>query len=125
MSPTAKLTAAFLTMFCLLFSQMALASYVCPMEQGGGMAAMVMQDCQGMDKVQVSLCQAHAQDQASKQSNDKPDLPTVQPFFPALMIAALVPADLARALHDETLEASLLHRANAPPIAIRHCCFRL
>src|SRR5262249_39178897 len=49
----------------LLFSQLALASYVCPQQAGTRGMAMTMQagtPCEGMDVMQPTLCHQHAVD---------------------------------------------------------------
>lgn len=58
-----RLTTTFLVVLSLLFSQLALASYVCPMEADAeAMAAMVQagQPCEGMDMQQPALCHEHS-----------------------------------------------------------------
>jgi len=58
-----RLTTAFFVVLSLLFSQLALARYVCP-QQGDveAMAAMAQDGvpCQGMDPVQPALCHEHS-----------------------------------------------------------------
>ena len=58
-----RLTTAFFVVLSLLFSQLALASYVCPQEADvETMAAMMEagQPCEGMDQEQPALCHEHA-----------------------------------------------------------------
>ena len=53
---------AFLLVVSLLFSQLALANYVCPGESGAAAMAQAMatgQPCDGMDTAQPSLCRQH------------------------------------------------------------------
>lgn len=60
-----RLTMALLMVLSLLFSQLALASYVCPQQMDAqDMAAMVEAGlpCSGMDQDQPALCHAHAAD---------------------------------------------------------------
>ena len=122
-----RFVAALIALFCMLFMQLAVASYACPnigMGQDQGPAAMSpASGCMGMDMEQPSLCHAH--DQTGKQSLDKPDLPQVQPFIAVELMQALIFIDVAyRPLATQPL-ASLLMRATAPPLAIRNCCFRI
>ena len=117
----------------LLFMQLAMAGYSCP----GGLTKVVKvtevatmaqagMPCTEsmaltMDDEQPSLCHAHCQ--ADQQSVDKYQLPG---------LASL--ADLATdfplprftpALLGAPLQAPLLRRTTAPPLAVRNCCFRI
>lgn len=58
-----RLTTTFLVVLSLLFSQLALASYVCPGQgDAEAMAAMMAagEPCAGMDEVQPTLCHQHS-----------------------------------------------------------------
>lgn len=58
-----RLTTTFFVVLSLLFSQLALASYVCPGQgDAEAMAAMMVagQPCEGMDQVQPTLCHQHS-----------------------------------------------------------------
>jgi len=60
-----RLTTAFFVVLSLLFSQLALASYVCPQQiDPAPMAAMMAagMPCDGMDQQQPALCHAHSAD---------------------------------------------------------------
>jgi len=62
-----RLTTAFFVVLSLLFSQLALANYVCPQQaELGAMAAMMEAGlpCAGMDPQQPALCHQHAADTA-------------------------------------------------------------
>ncbi|HXA46940.1 MAG TPA: hypothetical protein VNW52_04870 [Burkholderiaceae bacterium] len=116
--------------------QFAMASYVCPgMMAGNDGAAFTassvgtnhqnMVECKGMDKAQVGLCHAHAHDQASKQSLDKPNVPDVAAFVPASLVLVVTTIDDAAYLPAISPTSLLLTRTTAPPIAIQNCCFRI
>ena len=133
-SRSTRFVAAVIAVISLLFTQLALASYVCPgttMPERMTMAAADdgmagMDHCSSMEKVdkaQPSLCHAH--NHSSPQSLNKPDLPTVLPYLligPALSVVLLndgeAPPDVFAAIPS-------LSRATAPALAIRHCCFRI
>jgi len=125
---------ALIVIFCMLFSQLALAAHACPALaiSGASEMAMVSGDgfphkmalCQDMDMGQPALCHAHADDQAAKQSLDKPDSPHVAPFVGAELLVVVTPIDLAHDTHAAP-GTMLLPPATAPPIAIRNCCFRI
>jgi hypothetical protein len=58
-----RLTTAFFVVLSLLFSQLALARYVCPQQVDVAAMAAMSQDgvpCQGMDPVQPVLCHEHS-----------------------------------------------------------------
>lgn len=127
-----RLTAALIALCSMLFMQLAVASYVCPTS---GIAAFgakasapseavqqAMPGCADMDMEQPSLCHAH--EQVGTQSLDKPDLPQVQPFTAVGLSRLLLPAGIilpASVIANEVI----LTRATAPPLSIRHCCFRI
>lgn len=58
-----RLATTFIMVLSLLFSQLALASYVCPLDaDADAMAAMVQagQPCEGIDTQQPALCHEHS-----------------------------------------------------------------
>jgi hypothetical protein len=126
-----RVLTALIALFGMLFMQLAVAAYSCPGLQGGGMDASAMladdapsmPDCEPSGASQPALCHAHCQ-------GDTPSLdkPQVQTFTPAVVLFWPVPAAIEPVLarpqvHPEA--SSLLQRTTAPPIAIRHCCFRI
>lgn len=130
-SRSTRFVAAVIAVISLLFTQLALASYVChgtTMPERMTMAAVDngmsgMDHCTGMDKAQPTLCHAH--NHSDPQSLNKPDLPSVLPFLVIGPVLSVV-------LHDDgvappgviTAMPSLSH-ATEPTMAIRHCCFRI
>lgn len=117
-----------ITLFSILFMQCAVASYVCPSTvemMSMSVDSSSMPDCEGMDKNQPSLCHAQAQYPQSKQSLDKPPLPDVQPFVAVGLVLASYAIDFDALLAPVQPESLILARSNAPPIAIRNCCFRI
>jgi len=71
-----RLTTAFFVVLSLLFSQLALASYVCPgRSDAEAMAAGA--PCEGMDQAQPTLCHQHAA--GTVQSFDAIKLPAASP----------------------------------------------
>lgn len=132
---SSRLIAAFLALVSMLFVQLAMASYACPhMPAGGngapaamsaGIAHSGMVGCDGMDAAQPALCHAHAHGDTAKQALDKPELPPVQAFVPAGLVLTLSLTGIASEPSDTPSKPLLLTRATAPPIAIRHCCFRI
>lgn len=132
-----RLVAALIALISLLFMQLAVASYACPgmatALRGHAMAAGSdsgmhdmhhMPGCAGgIDKQQPGLCHAHGH--ASQQSLDKPEPPPVQPFVAVALTQVLSPIDATYHPSRPAQDALFLTRATAPPLAIRHCCFRI
>lgn len=124
MKRTTRFLAAWLALFAVLFSQLAVASYACPFLATPVEMTAPMDGCDGMpmDQDQPALCHAHGQQ--GDQSLDKP-------------LVAFPQAALLRGLASEWVAASgidpgstselpsLLTRATAPPVALRHCCLRI
>lgn len=131
-SRSVRLVAVIVAVFSLLYTQLALASYVCPAGAGAAGAQEMMSDCaagasvddcSGMDAERPSLCQAHSQ--KSDPTPDRHELPSVPPFAAAglsLVVVAIVPPAPRLALASQ---ARLQTRSTAPPLAIQHCCFRI
>ncbi|WP_295995730.1 hypothetical protein [Rugamonas sp.] len=123
---SSRFVAALVTLFCLLFTQLAVAAYACPQLPTLGHAGISMQNmpgCAGMDVDQPNLCAAHCD--AAHQSLDTAAAPQVMPFIACRL--ALVLSAGAPALSDSTgsdARAPLSH-ATSPPLAIRHCCLRI
>ena len=125
MKRTTRFLAAWLAFLAVLFSQLAVASYACPfMAAPVEMTAPMEGGCDGMpmDQDQPALCHAHGQQ--GDQSLDKPLVAFPQP--------ALIHGLASEWAGDPGVEPgstgelrSLLTRATAPPVALRHCCLRI
>ena len=123
-----RFLAALVTLFCLLFSQLAVASYVCPsgkmgqapLVSGAGNTEMI--GAVAMDPQQPGLCKAHCQ--PAEQTLDIPAAPHVQPFIAAELAIVLVQSLRHRPVASSA-DLEQLTRTTAPPIAIRNCCFRI
>lgn len=124
-----RLVAALIALISLLFMQLAVASYTCP-GMAKALSASGMHDMHdmhgcagGIDKQQPGLCHAHGH--ASQQSLDKPEPPPVQPFVAVALTQVLSPIDATHHPSRPAQNALFLTRTTAPPLAIRHCCFRI
>lgn len=117
-------------LFSLLFMQLAVASYACPgaaskvaaisaMAEAGMPCAQSM--TVNMDEDQPNLCKAYCQ--AGQQVADKYQSPA------PVALTALLPdftlQVIAPVYQGASLQAPHLMRTTAPPMSIRHCCFRL
>ena len=125
-----RLLTVLIAVVSLLFMQFAVASYSCPgaapkvaamaaMAQAGMPCAQALAGA--MDDQQPNLC--HAYCQAEHQSADKYQVPAPlaltdrgTDFYPPPVIPVPLGAPL---------QAPLLTRTTAPPLAVRHCCFRI
>lgn len=127
-----RLIVVIVALSSMLFMQLALAGYVCPKASEHGhapdMATMTaatvdMPGCEKMDAMQPGLC--HASAHTVHQSLDKYELPSVQPFVPATVFPILTQFVTPNFSTHFELNPALLSGAAPPPLAIRHCCFRI
>jgi hypothetical protein len=127
-----RVLTALIALFGVLFMQLAVASYACPGLQGSGTQQAMVDDvapmesmpgCNQPDPVKPALCHAHCLD--GKTSLDKPQTPVAAPA--AVIVAAiLTPIEpLLPASSPGDQPEFALSRSTSPPIAIRHCCFRI
>ena len=128
LSRSSRFVAALITLFSLLFTQLAVAAYVCPSLSPPAVSTAIadhsaMTGCTGMDERQPGLCKAHCD--VGRQSLDTPAAPHVAPFVAAALACVLPGAILAEPVHAAQAGATPLRQATSPPIAIRHCCFRI
>jgi hypothetical protein len=145
LSRFSRLIAMFLALVCMLTMQIGVAAHPCfGMMEGQSspstkMAAEMvelsqpsdkashegMSGCQHMDmQTQAGLCHAQDHGQEHKQSLDKPDVPHVMPFSPAGFVLEIVALDDTAQI-PFPWKLPLPTRTTAPPLSIRHCCFRI
>ncbi len=155
LSRPSRLIAAVMVLFSVLFSQIAIAAYACPgmqiaqamasiaapshmdamgeMRDMGAMPGMTatagqaahqeMPGCTGMDSDQQVSCPDYGQ--VRNLSLDKPAMPDVQPFVASAILQTINPAAPLFELAAPPASGLPLSRSTAPPLAIRHCCFRI
>jgi hypothetical protein len=127
LSRPSRIAAALVAMICVLFTQLAVAAYVCPgMEIARAVEAAAMpmgHDCEGMDMEQPTLCHEHAQ--IGKQSLDKPPLPNLSPAVAILLVPAIRDIRVVHRADTGYADLSWLVRTAAPPLSIQNCCFRI
>lgn len=124
-----RVTRKLVSMFCiatLLFAQLAVSAFACPVESAGAGAQMHVASASDAamnchDAQPSALCRQHCE---SDQQNVND---SIQPLaFVALAPAFVTTLDVT----DTTTEAQcapgryLVH-ATAPPLSIRNCCFRI
>ncbi|MEC4722856.1 MULTISPECIES: hypothetical protein [Noviherbaspirillum] len=133
-SRPSRIVAALVALFSVLFMQFAVAAYACPtlhlgqandtMDMSADVNGMAtMSGCAGVDIEKPNLCQADSH--KGKLSLDKPELPNVPSFAPAQLLAIVIPVHLSIPSAPSTSPAGILARTTAPPLSIRHCCFRI
>ncbi len=129
---SSRILGAVLAICSMLFMQLALAGYVCAQSNGDtsvtgksavSAAVIEMPGCEQVDSSQPNLC--HASAHTLDQSLDTHQIPAVQPFVPTNFSLVLVPAAVPIASNHWKSNIARQSGAAPPPIAIRHCCFRI
>ena len=119
---------SFFAIAAVLFTQLAVSAYACPMLLKQFATPMQMQmngdsdqACDDMALNQPALCQHYCED-SQQIVNDAPldqHSITLASFF---IINFTV---LASSFESSLITAPSLHHATSPPLAIRNCCFRI
>lgn len=132
LSRGSRLIAALVTLFSMLFMQVALAGYACPGYKTGqdhdvaavsqGASDMAMPGCEQVDLVQPNLCQATIQ--IAHQSLDKPQAPHVHAFVPITTMLVTGASTLYRPITG-SLKAEWPRHPTAPPISTLHARLRI
>ena len=123
-----RLIAVVLALAGMLFGQLAVAAYACPVLgaylQAGSPSAL--EDCcdrAPADTDAPALCHAHCDPGAQAFEKPAGGLPLQGPAStPATILAG---PHLAAIVAVPGEQPSLLLRATAPPVALRHCCLRI
>lgn len=124
-----RFLAALVTLFSLLFTQLAVASYACPNVKPSSVSVSAdssqgaMPGCTGMDAQQPGLCKAYCTE--DHQTLDTPTAPQVAPFVASSLACVLQDAGLAEPILGSNGASVRSQHATSPPIAIRNCCFRI
>jgi hypothetical protein len=119
--------AALLALVSVLFTQLAVPAYACPMLFPDPAAVETMAEeagCCGesIDAGEKGLCQAHCLQ--GNQSIEKRVVVPVDSFATIPAIALLVSSPEAHPQPIPERLPLLLARDTAPSLAVRHCCFR-
>jgi len=108
-----RLTTTFFVVLSLLFSQLALANYVCPGQADAAAMAEMMasgEPCEGMDQAQPVLCHQHSA--AAVQSFEAVKLPAAS--LPMVVQVIVMPLVL-QAIEAEALPVASAPEARPPP----------
>ena len=92
---------AFVAVLALLFSQLALANYVCPAQADAAAMAEMMaagEPCEGMDQAQPVLCHQHAVDMTQSSEVAKVATPSMPAVVQVLIVPLVLEAQAAAAL---------------------------
>lgn len=123
-----RLITVFFAMVSLVFMQMAVAGYACPIDSKVSEVAAMAEagmpcagDMLSMDTDQAALCHAHCQ--SAQQTADKVQVPMPVGVMVTGFSYTIEPT-LVSAL-SRPAQAPLLLRSTAPPLAVRNCCFRI
>ncbi len=104
----------------MVFAQLAVAAYACPLmlaEPGVSVRA----DAAPVDPAQPALCEKHCQDGQQ----------TLGGFDAPMAFVALAPAFVVASPPQSLFDSPAVHampslkRATDPPLAVRHCSFRI
>jgi len=96
-----RLTTAFCVVLSLLFSQLALANYVCPQQADPAAMAAMMEagmPCDGMDQQQPALCHAHSADPGKTFEAVKLPAVSLPAIVQVLALPSVLQAEEARAV---------------------------
>lgn len=126
-----RIATALTAIFCLMFSQLALAAYACPVLSTSSAPATMSAiadvtdnndgPCVERDTALSGLCAAHCNPTDLSLTSAQVDVPA-----PVLVALHWRNADIVPETGIAvTLPADLPLRAHPPPLSILHCCFRL
>lgn len=96
-----RLAAALVVVLSLLFSQLALANYVCPAQADAKSMAVAMasgQPCEGMDQAQPTLCHQHGADASQSFEAIKLPAPTLPMLVQVLELPLVLDAERGDAM---------------------------
>jgi hypothetical protein len=126
-TPLHRLLTVGLMLTSLLVMQLAVAAYACPGQPGAVVRVVMadMPDCPGMDVEQPTLCHIASHGDTERPSPAGAQVPDVPPFMPLALVAVLAPLERGQQANAVLAPIALLRHPSAPPIAIRHCCFRI
>jgi len=117
--------AALIAMASVLFSQLAVSAYACPGAASMQAMAAAVHEMPGCDEMTApggrsAICQAHC-----VQGDQSLDKATVTVPAAAMSSPWAVEWNTPREGRSEPAQASLLERPTGPPLAVRHCRFRI
>ena len=118
MRPSTRRRTAWIATFVMLFAQLAVAAYACPLP-AASVPAVAASPCDEVDGQFGNLCQKHCHDAEQSQDGVAPMVGFIPSFVVQVQVSAASHAAARR------VEASPLLHAPPPSLAIRNCCFRI
>lgn len=119
---------SFFAIAAVLFTQLAVSAYACPMLLKPFATPLQMQmnsdsdqACDDMAMNQSALCQHYCED--SQQIVN--DAPVDQPSITLTSLFVINFTAMVSSFESSLIIAPSLHHATSPPLAIRNCCFRI
>jgi hypothetical protein len=121
--------AAILALVAVLFAQLAVSAYACPGMDGMMQAAVVADEAPPCHQnptptEPTPLCQAHCQ-QGDQSLDQRGASAPVLPFVTLPVSWRPLCVAVAEAPSAQSAQLSLLERPTGPPLAVRHCRFRI
>jgi len=126
MNRTYRKFTSWVGIFTIVFAQLALSAYACPMllanvGDHNDTASVSSPTSVYADLVSPNLCHEHCTDE---QQNIK-DAPQVQPVAEFGRVLSVTPVMVATTTIPATKLTDPLLHGPAPPLTIQHCCFRI
>lgn len=116
----ARFTAAGFAILGILFSQVALSAYACPMDAAPARLQAADTDCcPDAASDNASLCAEHCKASRAAVADVAPVPPAFVPAFTATVAMPVVDAAF------DSQAAALFTHATSPPLSILNCCFRI
>jgi hypothetical protein len=114
-----KIMVVLLAVASILFAQVALSAYACPMKTDVPSSAPGKMPCD--DDVPSALCVMHCADQPQK-ANDKVSDVVPASFVPSFWMTVALPSVIG----PRSIDARRACVRTSPiPLSIRNCCFRI
>ena len=118
MSRSKRMLVAWLSLLAMVFAQLGVSAYACPLVEPASSAMETGSHCERMHAAQPNLCEKHCHNE--QQAGAQATLPAayVPSFIATVAVAPSASAPLAAAV------PTLRHAVDPPP-TIRHCCWRI
>jgi hypothetical protein len=117
--------AACIGLSALVFAQLAVSAYACPVLaqalEAAQQANTTAPPCHDLDSDQPALCQLHCQDGLQNINDTQPAF--ILPGYVSGFIV-MIDSSAQQPLPVRPASPSLLH-STSPPLSIRNCCFRI
>ncbi len=122
MKRTYRQLAGWIGIIAVVFAQLALSAYACPMAQvpvAATTEADAVDCCADNASVSASLCHEHCKDSKVVSPDTPPDLPD---FVAAFVVSVPLAPD---ALPSGTVLSTQYIERPSPPLSVLNCCFRI